>query len=102
MGLQYPNVVHAGGRVAGTNGAKTSGAGFTSARSATGTYDLTLEIPADATECWITGSIQGATQGQLHFVDTSDSVKQVLTFGASGTVATDLDFNVTIMRAPSQ
>lgn len=100
MGLQYPDVINAGGSVDGTNGAKVSGAGFSSARSNKGDFAITLDVPCDASECWINATLRGATSGVLRVVHTSDSVKQVLCFAVDGTTAADLSFDFTVFRAP--
>lgn len=100
MGQQYPNAIHAFGSVDGTNGAKVSGAGFASARSAKGDYAVTLDIPADATECAIQATLRGATSGVLRVVHTSDAVKQFLCFAVDGTTAGDLSFDFLVLRAP--
>lgn len=100
MGQQYPNVVHAFGSVNGADGAKVSGAGFASARTAKGDYALTLDLAVDATECSITACLRGATSGVCRVVHTSDTVKQVLTFAVDGTTATDLSFDFQILHGP--
>jgi hypothetical protein len=100
MGQQYPNVVHAFGSVLGSNGSKVSGAGFSSARTAKGDYNVTLDLAVDATECAILATIRGATSGVCRVVQTSDSVKRVLTFLVDGTTAADLDFDFLVLRGP--
>lgn len=100
MSQNYPNVVHAFGSVAGSNGAIFSGAGFASARTGKGDFAITLDIGADQEECAILTSLRGGTSGVTRVVHTSDTVKQVLAFAVDGTTATDLNFDFLVLRAP--
>lgn len=100
MSANYPNVIHAFGAVAGTNGAKVSGTDFSSARTAKGDFAVTLDVPVDQTDCAIIACIRGGTSGVSRVVHTSDAVKQILTFAVDGTTATDLDFAFLVLRGP--
>lgn len=99
MSLNYPSLNNAGGSVVGATGAIAAGSGFASARTAKGTYTITLDVPVDSAEGWIVTTTRGATPGIISVVHTSDSVKTVSTVDNAGAAA-DLDFDFHVFRAP--
>lgn len=102
MSINIPNSFNAYGSVAGGTGNKVSGAGFSSARSGAGVYQITLEQGVDSTECAILVSRRGAAaaaDGTFGVAHTSDTVKEV-TYTEAG-VAADVNFDFVVLNAPA-
>lgn len=100
MSLNYPNICHAMGSIRGTDGATTMAAGCSVARSAAGTYNISLDDDVDATQCVIVASPRGANSAVIRAAHTSDTVKQLVAFVLAGTTAQDTDIDFMIFRAP--
>lgn len=98
MPIDFPNPIHDAGSIDGTNGARVSGCQFvTPARTGTGVYTLTLSEGIDAGECSIVATCRAsAGNSNVQVAQTSDTVKTITCFVAA--VATDIDFDFTIMR----
>lgn len=102
MSTNIPNTFNSYGSVNGTTGARVSGAGFSSARSAQGIYALTLDQGVDATQCAILVTRRGAAAAAdetFSVAHTSDTVKTV-TCTAAG-VAADADFDFAVLNCPA-
>jgi hypothetical protein len=100
MSIQIPNSFLAYGSVVGASGAKASGAGYTSARTGPGVYEVTLDQPADATESTCLVSLRGSVGGRIAADVASDSVRTVRTFDAAGAAA-DLNFDFAVLASPA-
>lgn len=97
MSLEYPNALHAAGAVTGATGAAIWSDGATPARTAKGTYTLTLDVGADAAECGVIATPRGATTAELAVNHTSDTVKTVTAIDNAG-AAIDVDFDYLVIR----
>ena len=100
MALEYSNVCLAAGSVVGATGAENWASGAVAARTAKGTYTLTMDQPIDATECAVLVTGRGATAAIFTVTQTSDGVKTVTAFDAAG-AALDADFDFLVVQAPS-
>lgn len=101
MSVIIPNTFNSYGSVA-SGGAKVSGAGFVSASSGAGVYQLTLDEAVDATECSILVTFRGAALAadlSVSVEHTSDSVKTVHITAAG--VATAQAFDFAVLRCPA-
>lgn len=101
MGLQYPNVIQAAGKISAV-GVVAWEAGGSMARTALGVFQLTLDQPTDANQCLVQACLTGpaaAADTTINVEDVSDTIKQV-TITQAG-VGVDAGFSWTVLRAPN-
>lgn len=101
MGLQYPNVIQAAGKISGA-GVVSWQSGGAAVRTGAGVYTLTLDQGADSTQSGVQVTFTGAAAAAdltVNVDDTSDTVKTV-SITAAG-VATDKGFTWMVVRAPN-
>lgn len=88
----------AGCSVTGATGAAVVADACATARTALGTYTVTLDTAIDATESLVSTSVRAAGAGA--FIDvthTSDTVLTVTTYNAAGAAA-DINFDLCVFR----
>lgn len=99
MSLNFKSIYHAMGSVSSAGNPSRFAAGCAITRNGVGDYTVTLDDPADASQCSILCTGRGASNAQaFRVVHTSATQKQILAL--VGGVATDNDFDFMVFRAP--
>lgn len=103
MPIVRDDLIHAAATVTGATGAAVKARNCVTARTGAGVYTVTVP-DIDATDCIVMVSMRSTGVGaNAQVVHTSDIVKTINIFAvaAGANVATDMDFDVVIMKIAS-
>lgn len=100
MRLEFPSSVVAMATVTGATGVAVTAAGCTTARTAKGTYTITLpDGGLAAADNMVLVTARGATTSEWAVAQTSATVKTIVAISNAG-AAQDVDFDVVVLAFP--